>query len=77
MLVAFSGLLAGYDGRFEFKSGEKYPDDVNYGVMRVFLALFGIAMVPLAYGTAKELKFSRKAAFLSAWMVLLGIVSCR
>ncbi|ELU40091.1 protein O-mannosyl transferase [Rhizoctonia solani AG-1 IA] len=55
MLVGLAGLLSGYDGTFEFKSGEKYPDSVPFVTMRVMLALFGVAMVPLAWFTAKEL----------------------
>ncbi|KAG5462499.1 MAG: Dolichyl-phosphate-mannose-protein mannosyltransferase-domain-containing protein [Olpidium bornovanus] len=72
ILVALGGVLAGYRGRFEFKSGEKYPEDMRYGVMRVFLALFGIAVVPLAYFTARELRLSRRASFLAGGMVLFG-----
>ncbi|ORX88490.1 glycosyltransferase family 39 protein [Basidiobolus meristosporus CBS 931.73] len=73
MLVALGGLISGYDGSFEFKSGEVYPGNLHYGVMRSFTALFGVVMVPLAYLTAIEFKFSKKAAFLSALMVLLDI----
>ncbi|KAJ7284717.1 glycosyltransferase family 39 protein [Mycena rebaudengoi] len=47
MLVGLVGLLAGYDGSFEFKSGEAYPDTVPYVAMRVMLATFGVGMVPL------------------------------
>ena len=72
MLVGFSGLLAGYDGSFDFKSGETYPDTVNYTFMRIFGATFGALMVPLAYFTAVEFKLSRNAAVLAAAMVLLG-----
>lgn len=72
MLVGLSGLLAGYDGSFEFKSGDVYPSTVNYTFMRLFGAFFGALMVPLAYFTAVEFKFSRNAAVLAATMVLLG-----
>ncbi|KAJ1966191.1 Protein O-mannosyltransferase 2, partial [Dispira parvispora] len=70
MLVALSGLLARYRGNFEFKSGADYPDHVNYIVMRVFNACFGVALVPLAYFTALQLRLSRNAAILAAVFVL-------
>ena len=70
MLVGLSGYLAGYNGSFEFKSGDKYPEDVNYTFMRVFNALFGAACVPLAYFTARELNFKRPAVWLVTLMVL-------
>ena len=72
MIVALAALLAGYDGGFDFTSGTKYPDNVNYTFMRMFLASFGAWMVPLAYFTAIELNFSQHAVFLVALMVLLG-----
>ena len=72
MIVALAGLLAGYNGSFEFTSGAKYPEDVNYTFMRIFLASFGAWMVPLAYFTAVELDFSQHAVILVALMVLLG-----
>ena len=70
MLVGLSGYLAGYNGSFEFKSGERYPDDVNYTFMRIFNALFGAACIPLAYFTARELNFKRPAVWLVTLMVL-------
>ena len=72
MLVGLAGLLSGYDGSFEFKSGEKYPEHVPYVAMRVMTATFGVAMVPLAWYTAVELGMSWKACHLVALMVLLG-----
>ena len=75
MLVAFAGLISGYDGSFEFKSGERYPENVPFVGMRVYLALFGVAMVPLGWLTASELHFSYKARHLVAWMVLFGVFS--
>ena len=72
MLVGLAGLLSGYDGSFEFKSGEKYPENVPYVAMRVMIATFGVAMVPLAWYTAVELGMSWKACHLVALMVLLG-----
>ncbi|KAJ6096767.1 hypothetical protein N7486_007513 [Penicillium sp. IBT 16267x] len=70
MLVGLSGYLAGYNGSFEFKSGEKYPEDVNYTFMRAFNALFGAVCVPLAYYTARELNFRKATVWLISLMVL-------
>ncbi|KAL2836542.1 Dolichyl-phosphate-mannose-protein mannosyltransferase-domain-containing protein [Aspergillus pseudodeflectus] len=70
MLVGLSGLLAGYNGSFEFKSGEKYPEDLNYTFMRLFNAAFGVVCVPLAYLTARELGFRRSTVWLVSLMVL-------
>ncbi|KAK6226372.1 dolichyl-phosphate-mannose-protein mannosyltransferase [Colletotrichum tabaci] len=70
MLVGLSGVLAGYNGSFEFKSGEKYPEDVDYTFMRAFNALFGILCIPMAYFTARELKLRRPAVWLVTLMVL-------
>jgi len=72
MLVGLAGLLSGYDGSFEFKSGEVYPETVPYVAMRVMLATFGVAMVPLSWFTAVELGMSQWACHLTAMMVLLG-----
>ncbi|KAJ5169106.1 Dolichyl-phosphate-mannose--protein mannosyltransferase 2 [Penicillium canariense] len=70
MLVGLSGYLAGYNGSFEFKSGEKYPEDVDYTFMRAFNAMFGVVCVPLAYYTARELNFRRATVWLISLMVL-------
>lgn len=70
MLVGLSGYLAGYNGTFEFKSGEVYPAEVNYSFMRIFNALFGVVCVPLAYFTACQLNFRRPAVILITLMVL-------
>jgi len=72
MIVGLVGLLAGYDGNFEFKSGEVYPQQVPYVAMRVMLATFGVAMVPLGWYTAVELGMSAWACHLTALMVLCG-----
>ncbi|KLJ13519.1 dolichyl-phosphate-mannose-protein mannosyltransferase [Blastomyces silverae] len=70
MLVGLSGYLAGYNGSFEFKSGEKYPPELNYTFMRLFNSFFGAVCVPLAYFTARELNLRRPAVWLITLMVL-------
>ena len=75
MLVAFAGLLSGYNGHFDFTSGATYPEDVPYVAMRVMLATFGVALVPLAWYTAVELGMSWRACHLTALMVLPGAYS--
>lgn len=72
MLNALAGLLAGYDGSYEFKSGESYPDDVNFVPMRIFNATWGALLVPIAYYTAKRLGYSENASVLAAVMNLCG-----
>jgi len=72
MLVGLSGYLAGYNGSFEFKSGEEYPPELNYVFMRIFNAVFGILCVPLIFYTAKTLKFSNQAVYLVTLMALCG-----
>ena len=73
MLVGLSGYLAGYNGSFEFKSGEQYPPELNYVFMRVFNAIFGILCVPLVFYTARTLKYSNQAVYLVTLMVLCGM----
>ncbi|KAF9106200.1 Protein O-mannosyltransferase 2 [Mortierella sp. GBA35] len=70
MLVGLSGVMAGYDGSFNFESGANYPD-INYRFMCLFNATFGVVMVPLAFWTARELHMSRTAATFAAAMVLM------
>ena len=70
MLVGLSGYMAGYNGTFEFKSGEKYPEEINYTFMRMFNAFFGIACIPLAYHTARDFGFRRATVWLITLMVL-------
>nr|XP_031858200.1 uncharacterized protein CI109_006343 [Kwoniella shandongensis]KAA5525272.1 hypothetical protein CI109_006343 [Kwoniella shandongensis] len=67
MLVGLAGLLSGYGGGFEFKSGVEYPPDVPYTAMRAILATFGVALVPLAWWTAGELGWSR---FTRHWVTI-------
>ncbi|KAK7980645.1 hypothetical protein PG989_013102 [Apiospora arundinis] len=56
ILVGLSGVLAGYNGTFEFKSGETYPEELNYTFMRAFNAFSG--------------EFCRPAVWLVTLMVL-------
>ena len=73
MLVGLAGLLSGYDGHFDFASGAVYNDTVPYVAMRVMMATFGVAMVPLGWYTAVELGMSWRACHLVALMVLCGM----
>ncbi|KAF9288076.1 Protein O-mannosyltransferase 2 [Mortierella alpina] len=70
MLVGLSGILAGYDGSYNFEAGQEYPD-INYGFMRLFNATFGVMTVPIAYWTARELRMSKAGATFTATMVML------
>ena len=67
MLVGLAGVLSGYNGGFEFKSGVTYPPEVPYTSMRVMLASFGVALVPIAWWTAGELGWSK---FTRHWVTI-------
>ena len=72
MLVGLAGALSGFNGSFDFPSGAVYPPHVPYHAMRILLALPGIALVPLAWGTALELRFSEWSKHIVTLMVLCG-----
>ena len=72
MLVGLAGALSGFNGSYTFESGAQYPDHVPFKMMRILLALPGVAMVPLAWGTASELRFSLWSRHIVTLMVLCG-----
>ncbi|XP_068081927.1 protein O-mannosyl-transferase 2 isoform X2 [Anabrus simplex] len=73
MMIALSGYLTGYDGKFAFeKPGDKY-DGVNYIGMRMFCAFLGAAIVPFAFVIVWELTHSLTAATLSASFILFDV----
>jgi dolichyl-phosphate-mannose-protein mannosyltransferase len=72
MLVGLAGLMSGYDGSFEFKSGEVYPETLHYTLWRVYMATYGVLMVPVAWYTAKGLGWNWRAVHLVTIMVLCG-----
>lgn len=76
MLNAFAGLIAGFDGKFEFKSGESYPPDVKYGVMRVWNGLFGALITPLAYMTGVHLRMSQTGATMLGLLTIFDNALC-
>ncbi|KAG1863599.1 glycosyltransferase family 39 protein [Suillus subalutaceus] len=67
------GKMLGYNGHFEFKSGVVYDDNVPYVAMRVMMATFGVALVPLGWYTAVELGMSSWCCHLVALMVLCDV----
>ncbi|KAJ1933719.1 Protein O-mannosyltransferase 2, partial [Kickxella alabastrina] len=54
MLVGLAEVIAGHNGTFKFGSGDKYPEYVDYTFIRAQLALYGAALVPLAYLTCRH-----------------------
>ncbi|SCW01369.1 LAFE_0D11056g1_1 [Lachancea fermentati] len=70
MLVGLSGFLAGYNGSWDFPSGEEYPEYLDYVKMRIFNATFSALCVPIAYFTAKAIGFSLPTVWLFTVLVL-------
>ncbi|XP_044730943.1 protein O-mannosyl-transferase 2 [Chrysoperla carnea] len=73
MLIALSGYLTGYDGKFAFdKPGDKY-EDTNYVGMRVFCTALGASIVPMAYLIVWECTQSISSAFFAALLILFDV----
>ena len=70
MLVGLSGYLAGYNGSWDFPSGQDYPDYIDFVKMRMFNAAFSAMCVPFAYFTAKAIGYSLPSVWLFTIMVL-------
>ncbi|KAI8617534.1 glycosyl transferase, partial [Chytriomyces sp. MP71] len=77
MLLALAGRLFGLNGTFVFNLGAVYPSASETGAylewyigMRIFCALFGAAVVPIAYFTGYELGLSFECCLLFAIVVL-------
>nr|KAJ3422298.1 Protein O-mannosyltransferase 2 [Polyrhizophydium stewartii] len=76
MLNGLAGLIAGFNGSFEFESGARYPPELRYSVMRFFNGLFGALMAPLAYYTGIHLHMSQAGAILVATLVIVDNAFC-
>ncbi|KAJ2718610.1 Protein O-mannosyltransferase 2 [Coemansia sp. Benny D115] len=76
MLVGLSELMAGHNGTFRFEGGHTYPAYVNYVFMRIFNAMFGIALTPMAYATCRQLRMPVAFAVLAALFVTLDNAIC-
>ncbi|KAJ2371435.1 Protein O-mannosyltransferase 2 [Coemansia sp. RSA 2607] len=76
MLVALAEVIAGHNGTFNFKSAKKYPEYVDYTFMRAQIALYGVALVPMAYLTCRHLHISRPMATLAGCFVLFDNALC-
>lgn len=71
MMIALSGHLSGYDGRFAFdKPGDKYENWTQYVGMRVFCAFMGLAIPIAIYKATKSMSKSNLAAETAALLVL-------
>ncbi|AAS51516.1 ACR290Wp [Eremothecium gossypii ATCC 10895] len=70
MLVGLSGYIAGYNGSWDFPSGEEYPEYIDYVKMRMFNAVFSAMCAPVAYFTGKAIGFSLPTVWLFSILVV-------
>ncbi|KAM3582441.1 hypothetical protein VKS41_005085 [Umbelopsis sp. WA50703] len=71
MLIALAAKLAGFDGGFDFKDiGKDYIEPgVPYVSIRVFCAMTGLLVVPIAYMTIRGAGHSVAAGLLAAFFI--------
>ncbi|KAL3234504.1 Dolichyl-phosphate-mannose--protein mannosyltransferase 2 [Nakaseomyces bracarensis] len=70
MLVGLSGYLAGYNGSWDFPSGQDYPDYIDYTKMRLFQGIVSAMCVPMSYFAAKAIGFALPTVWLVTVLVL-------
>lgn len=71
MLIALSGHLTGYDGKFAFdKPGDQYDNYSQYLGMRIFCATLGSLIVPLVFVGTKSISKSDVSALVASSFVL-------
>ncbi|KAI8990011.1 protein O-D-mannosyltransferase [Pilobolus umbonatus] len=71
LLITWIAQWAGFDGSFDFKKiGKSYIDDeVPYIPIRIFCALHGIMLVPIAYWSLRSARLSIPTAVLTSFMI--------
>lgn len=70
LMITYVSKLFMYNGSFPFKNiGDDIPDGVPYIQMRLFNALLGVALVPIAFNTIRALGFSTITAFATGILV--------
>ncbi|KAI9467724.1 MAG: glycosyltransferase family 39 protein [Benjaminiella poitrasii] len=71
ILITWAAQVAGFDGQFDFKEiGKDYlKSKVPYAQIRIFCALNGVMVVPIAYWTMRNSGFSVATAILTALMI--------
>ncbi|XP_059220092.1 protein O-mannosyl-transferase 2 isoform X3 [Stomoxys calcitrans] len=73
MLIALSGYLSGYNGRFPFdKPGDKY-NGTRYEGMRYFCTTMGALIVPLVFDTVHDFTQSIGAAVVAAAYIMFDV----
>lgn len=71
LMIAVSGHLTGYDGRFAFdKPGDQYEHWTQYVGMRIFCALLGSTIPVFIYLATKAMTNSRQSSVLAATLLV-------
>ncbi|KAF9518414.1 glycosyltransferase family 39 protein [Hydnum rufescens UP504] len=70
LLITLVAFVRGFDGEFDFKDIAKVYENTPYTSMRLLPALMGVAVVPLAYLTLRELDCGATTALLGSIFIL-------
>lgn len=76
MLIALTGWIAGFDGKFDFKEiGKDYLEPgVPYVAMRMFPAVCGVLLAPCMFLTLKAVGCRTMTATLGAGLIIFGAI---